>query len=1059
MRRTCRGAILAGFLAVLAAGAARAAPDEIEGIFEVRLALHEAVFHGDEQTEGAPALLVDMVRSGDRWERAWATAGDYSKDEHAGRVVAAEIGEDRMAFDLSIELHGDGFASGGRVKVRATLEKGPEGRFVGTYEGISRGIPVEGRAEGEIKPPRRHRKPGYAPVRPGEHPRLLFRRSDLAALKAKAKTPFGKLALAKMDTNAAGFAFRYALTGDADLAEEARRRVEALMKDEDNGDKRVRSRWWAWRVEQAALAYDLCYDTWPEDFKKEVAEYLLRVANNLFYNRGRFDSHINWNYAASHGPTMLWASGMAGLVLWGEKGPAPEKPVAPYVLGEEGGRIEPPVGYTPGKGVEIAAPKSGQMPRDWLYVGPFPDDGRDHLAKTGGMAGARPSAGAEVASAGSTAAWRKLSDEEAFYRHEKYTGGRSILELTGPSGVAVHTMSYYFTALRNTKPRWVRVDLGHGRVEAFLGGVRLLDGGVAYLEEGVYPWLLTGPIGDLKPWGKTFMEPRLTEISASDAAEATAAARSAYEKAVADWAQDHAQWERTGGCDVRYLKAYETSRHIMTLILRNMLGTGGFMSGDGQMAGMDGPNKYLFAHRNVFCHDPSPYGEGADYLPRVMFCFPYRPDGQVIGQEINGTPGFGCSGYPESGRDTACENFATLSPLVREAWKPAVLWAWQYHTGGSAASEEAMQKILTAPRRGYAFSRDYGGFNTHPLYAFINYPLDAEPKPPEGIMPRTWQAPDFGFYGFRNAWTGSDEQFITQFFAATYGEGAGTLRIAGLGQVWSHGLGKPTENRYGESVVQMPENDINAAARARVTFLDTRPDGSGALSLDMDDVYTAPVFDARGRRARLYGRYGRVRRPHCFVPSGIRGMRALAVDYSGLSGAPCMVVMVDQIRGGKTKSWTWQLESKSEGAGKSEKDPKRPGWITFRGRSFNNPRNGQLLFTESKAIEDDDRVTLHDDGFTFTRGDALLRATFVAPARPRLELAEKAQYRDMPKGGVRRDSSRAIFAEGGDEFLVILTIQRGDPPAVKVSGTGLDAKVTVGRRVVTFDGEKIVLGR
>ena len=188
-------------------------------------------------------------------------------------------------------------------------------------------------------------------------------------------------------------------------------------------------------------------------------------------------------------------------------------------------------------------------------------------------------------------------------------------------------------------------------------------------------------------------------------------------------------------------------------------------------------------------------------------------------------------------------------------------------------------------------------------------------------------------------------------------------------------------------------------------------------------------------------------------------MRAMAVDYSGKCGAPCLVVMVDRIVGGKARSWAWQLESKAEGVEKSTAHPKKEGWIVFRGREFDNPRNGQLLFSESSPIEDDQRIALHDDGFTFTQDDATMRATFVTPAKPRMELAEKAQYRDGPKGSVRRDSSRAIFASGGDQFFVVLTFQKGPAPKVEVlGGKGLDAKVKVGGQTVRFDGEKIHFG-
>ena len=56
----------------------------------------------------------------------------------------------------------------------------------------------------------------------------------------------------------------------------------------------------------------------------------------------------------------------------------------------------------------------------------------------------------------------------------------------------------------------------------------------------------------------------------------------------------------------------------------------------------------------------------------------------------------------------------------------------------------------------------------------------------------------------------------------------------------------------------------------------------------------------------------------------------------------------------------------------------------------------------------------------------------------------------------------AVFASGADrndgDFLVVVTIQRGDPPAVKIRGTGLRARVTVGKRVIHFNGKTLVLG-
>ncbi len=1029
----------------------------------MRLVLRNAVPQGPQQGPGSPSLLADLCRTGDVWERVWATGGDFNRSVHAGRVDRAEVGPEAIRLDLSIAMRADGYVPGGRIKVAVDVERAEDrpdqggDRFAGRYRGTFRGEQVEGMAEIYVLPPREHLKEGYEPVQPGEHPRLLFRKKDLPALKAKARTPFGKAAVAKMSTNAAGFAMQYALTGDESKAAEARRRVEEMMKDEDKGSKRVRSRWIPWRMEQAAIAYDLCYDVWPEEFRRRTRDYLLRWAENVYFNRGRFDSHMNWTYGTSHAATVMYAAGVATLAIWGEPGPEPARPVPPVVVAEEDGTIAPAEGYKPGKGVEVFAFTSGRMPRTWLYVGPFPSKG-DHPAGVGGRGGVRPALGEEVTFDGVTRAWRRIEEGKGYISHPKLTGGRTQIELTGPSGVAVRTMSYYYTVLRNDRPRWVRLELGNRGVEAWLGGRRMLEGHVARLEPGLYPWLITGPIGDMKPWGKTFVEPRLVDLSEAEAAEAKKRVAEIYEEKLRDWRLDRAQWKRTGGCDVRTLKAEEIALHQMRLTFRQMLGRGGCLSGAGQMAAMDGPNKYACMYRNVRCTDVSPYRMAADYLPRTLFVYPYRPDRKVVGQEVSGEPGFRTSGYPENERDTAKENFAALFPLTREEWKPALLWGWHWHAGLERLDEEGFETILTAPGRGYAFSRPYGDFNTHPLYAFVNYPLDMEPQGPEGILPLTWEAPDFGFYGFRSSWEVSSDPFITQFFAATYAEGAGTFRLTGLGHVWSHGLGEPAGRRYGENVVQLVADRINLGGRGRVTYVKTGEDGSGSVSMRLDEVYMAPREDERGRLAKPYERYGRVFRPAAVEASGITGMRAMAVDYSGRSGAPCLLVLVDKVRGGSEKTWTWQLESATTGLGRIEQDPKDGTRVIFQGKSIPAPPRFQPFGCTSAPVEGDERVKVDDRGFTLTQGDANLRATFLAPARPDIRFEERAEYVRGYKYSLTRSSSKAVFATGGDEFFVVVTVQRGDPPEVRADRRGLGATVRVGRQTVRFDGGKVVFG-
>ena len=53
---------------------------------------------------------------------------------------------------------------------------------------------------------------------------------------------------------------------------------------------------------------------------------------------------------------------------------------------------------------------------------------------------------------------------------------------------------------------------------------------------------------------------------------------------------------------------------------------------------------------------------------------------------------------------------------------------------------------------------------------------------------------------------------------------------------------------------------------------------------------------------------------------------------------------------------------------------------------------------------------------------------------------------------------QVIELPGGETYLVVMTVQPGPAPAVAVKGEGSAAKATVGGRVVSFDGNGIVLG-
>ncbi len=159
------------------------------------------------------------------------------------------------------------------------------------------GVPASAAREGGPYPAP---VPGWKPLAPGEHPRLIFREGDLAAIRKRAATPEGKVILQRMDEqlarpyttwHAAAYAFLYQLHGDRKYADKAREMAEQTLSGARNPDGR-----YTWPgngqlragpcLSALALAYDMAYDGWDAATRKRVADgiqanrYFSEIANN-----------------------------------------------------------------------------------------------------------------------------------------------------------------------------------------------------------------------------------------------------------------------------------------------------------------------------------------------------------------------------------------------------------------------------------------------------------------------------------------------------------------------------------------------------------------------------------------------------------------------------------------------------------------------------------------------------------------------------------------------------------------------------------------------------------
>ncbi len=511
--------------------------------------------------------------------------------------------------------------------------------------------------------------------------------------------------------------------------------------------------------------------------------------------------------------------------------------------------------------------------------------------------------------------------------------------------------------------------------------------------------------------------------------------RQAYARMLAQWKADRQAWEQSGGADLAKLGVFFAGLAHMRRHYRVGIGDGGFQAETGGYADIGSwyPLVYATCYQNMFGRSPSSYPDVTHLMVRRVMQVIFQEDGGMRVQKINSACGV---------RPRWC---AAAYPVVPKEYRRSLLWAWNHAAG--VEGEEDLGNLI----------EDFRGFGLPQALALVNYPLDVEPQHPSEAMPLTWQAPTLGFYLFRDGWQGRDD-FVGQVFLKAHPVGgwnhpnAGAFTLLGLGHTWAATAEGRNGVREQESVVLLPEDRINQGSCGLLAHLETRDDGSGSLTIDYRDLYggrkTVQVkpeerVQTKGggividrtpgqgglvtRTLRVWDSQG-VRNPDHWAPSGIDGLRAVAFDYSGASGAPGLMVLVDRVTGGKKKVWTWQI-----------------------------PREGR---------RGDSVPTVEVDGRSFTMSypDASLRGTFVSPADVKVEVASDYIEVGTPRHGFHGTVNR-IKATGADptagDFFVVITVQRTDPPEVKVAGEGLGATATVGRQTVRFEEgppARIVLG-
>ena len=212
-------------LAAWAALATAASAAEAGGGFtgELKVTLFEALFRQDGPEPDRPNLVLHFEGAEGKWARVWGMALGYNNAVHAGIVEEGAVADGRIRLKPNLIIARDRWARGGRAAYTIDLKRTAGGAFAGTFAGTFQDRKTDGRATAELLPPRPIRVKDFRPVQPDEHPRVLFRRSELPGLRARLETPLGRAYLdkAREAKDLVSLGMLYRLTGERSWAEQA----------------------------------------------------------------------------------------------------------------------------------------------------------------------------------------------------------------------------------------------------------------------------------------------------------------------------------------------------------------------------------------------------------------------------------------------------------------------------------------------------------------------------------------------------------------------------------------------------------------------------------------------------------------------------------------------------------------------------------------------------------------------------------------------------------------------------------------------------------------------
>jgi hypothetical protein len=425
-------------------------------------------------------------------------------------------------------------------------------------------------------------------------------------------------------------------------------------------------------------------------------------------------------------------------------------------------------------------------------------------------------------------------------------------------------------------------------------------------------------------------------------------------------------------------------------------------------------------------------------------------------------------GFDQPGESPVGFWLAAGADLAEPRWRPLTRWHWDRH--------------------GYRPANPF-----HALMAILAYPDDVEARSASELMPLAMEDKASGSYVLRSGWQ-QDREFVTIFECGAHPSGRaasrrGNFSVFGLGREWIRRPQPAPDRAQWLSASEFNVVNVHAAQvgglqaarpqhRGVMQRVRVRRDGSGSVSMSGEGFLTLP--DPRGSWAEV---------EPVGYPYTPKSWRTMGVDYSGASGAAAALVFVEGHVGLGDRRQAWEADIGEVPAERVNIDGLRftvwpadtraslAGTVVYPTTAhieYQPPRDGRggrLVIWRSKpekAWEVELQASLErkieqiskgfirqtDDDFE-NELNIILDLPLVDKRSPDLKALLERQHLGYFAKLYRHSSSTAMGGpnrgpQARASWVIVLTIQEGDPPEVQPVEFPEDELLRIGGQAVDY---------